>query len=410
MTQQTRNYLAVALAAGAVFALGLGVRQAQALFIGPINSSTGMGYATISLAFAVGQIMWGVAQPLAGAAADRWGPRPVMLMGAILVAAATAATPLATTSTALIVVIGVLAACGAGAIGPSILMSAASRWIPEVKRNTAMGIVNAGGSFGQFTVIPLAQLCIGLAGWQPAMVILGVIGLAAVPAILWITQGHAAHAAAAAVAAEPSESLRQALGTASRDRSYLLLNLGFFTCGFHVAFIATHLPGVVASCELPPAVSAWSLALIGLFNIFGSLWIGRMITGRRMKIALAWTYFARALLILAFFFSPKTTLTFLLFACGIGFTYLSTVPPTIGLVIKFYGPRYVATLFGVVMLSHQVGGFLGAYLGGKAFEANGNYDWMWWADIALCLMAAAVHLPIREPRSAPVPAARAAAA
>jgi predicted MFS family arabinose efflux permease len=409
MSKQTRGYLAVALAAGAVFALGLGVRQSQALFIGPINSSTGIGYAAISLAFAVGQLMWGVAQPLAGAAADRWGPRPVMLTGALLVAAATAATPLAHSTAALIVLIGILAACGAGAIGPSLLISASTRWIPEAKRNMVNGIINAGGSFGQFTVIPLAQLFIGLAGWQPALVILGVMGLAAIPIILWITQGHAAHAAAMAATA-PAGTLKKTLAEAARDRSFLLLNIGFFTCGFHVAFIATHLPGVVASCELPPAVGAWSLALIGLFNIFGSLWIGKVITGRRMKIALAWIYFVRALLIVAFFFAPKTTLTFLLFACGIGFTYLSTVPPTVGLVIKFFGPRYVATLFGVVMLSHQVGGFLGAWLGGKAFEASGNYDWMWWADAALCLMAAAVHLPIREARSAPVPAARAAAA
>jgi MFS family permease len=143
---------------------------------------------------------------------------------------------------------------------------------------------------------------------------------------------------------------------------------GFFTCGFHVAFIATHLPGVVALCGLPTAVSAWSLALIGLFNIFGSLWVGKFVTGRRMKTTLAGIYFARALIILIFFFSPKTTLTFLLFAAAIGFSYLSTVPPTIGLVIKFFGPRYVATLFGMVMLSHQIGGFLGAYLGGIAFE------------------------------------------
>ena len=195
-----------------------------------------------------------------------------------------------------------------------------------------------------------------------------------------------------------SGTLSQALRGALRDPSYLLLTAGFFTCGFHVAFIATHLPGVVASCGLPPAVSAWSLALIGLFNILGSLWIGRVITGRRMKLALFWIYLARAALILIFFFAPKTTLTFLLFAAGIGFSYLSTVPPTVGLVVKFYGVRYMATLFGVVMLSHQVGGFLGAYLGGKAFEASGSYDWMWWADIALCLLAAAVHLPIREAR------------
>ena len=408
MTDQTRGYLAVALAAGAVFALGLGVRQSQALFIGPINTSTGIGYAAISLAFAVGQLMWGVAMPVAGAMADRWGPRPVMLAGALLVAAATAATPLATSAGALVVLIGILAACGASAMGPGLLISAASRWIPETKRNIVNGIVNAGGSFGQFTVIPLAQLFIGLAGWQPALVILGVMGLAAIPIILWITQGHAEHAAT--LAAAPAGSLKKTLSDALKNPSYLLLTAGFFTCGFHVAFIATHLPGVVASCELPPSVSAWSLALIGLFNIFGSLWIGKVITGRRMKIALAWIYFARALIILAFFLAPKTALTFLLFACGIGFTYLSTVPPTVGLVIKFYGVRYMATLFGLVMLSHQVGGFLGAWLGGKAFEATGSYDWMWWADIALCLMAAAVHLPIREARPAPARAVPAAAA
>ena len=405
MTAHARSYLAVALAAGAIFALGLGVRQAQPLFIGPINSATGIGYAAISLAFAVGQLMWGIAQPVAGAAADRWGPRPVMLAGALLVTAATAAVPLAQTSAMLILLIGVLSAIGAGAIGPALLISAASRLIPELKRNFVNGIVNAGGSFGQFTVIPLAQLFIGLAGWQPAMVILGAMGLATVPLLLWLTQGHAAHAAAAAATAAPS-TLKKQVKEAARDPNYLLLNLGFFTCGFHVAFIATHLPGVVASCELPPVVGAWSLAIIGLFNIFGSLWISRVITHRRMKLALAWIYLARALLIVAFFFAPKTTLTFLLFAAGIGFTYLSTVPPTVGLVIKFYGPRYVATLFGVVMLSHQVGAFLGAYLGGKAFEATGSYDWMWWADISLCLMAAAVHLPIRES----VPARAAAAA
>jgi len=396
MSQQTRSTLIVALGAGAVLALCMGVRQSQALFIGPINSSTGVGYAAISLAFAVGQIMYGVAMPVAGALADRWGPRAVMLAGALLVAAATAATPLATSTLALVVLIGILAGCGVGAMGPGLLMSASSRWIPEAKRNMVNGIVNAGGSFGQFTVIPLAQLFIGLAGWQPAMVILGALGLAAVPLILWITQGHAAHVAAAPAA--PAGSLMNSLADAVKNPSYLLLTAGFFTCGFHVAFIATHLPGVVASCELPPSVSAWSLALIGLFNILGSLWIGRVISGRRMKIALAWLYFARALLIVAFFFAPKTALTFLLFAAGIGFTYLSTVPPTIGLVTKFYGIRHVPTLFGLVMLAHQIGGFLGAWLGGKAFEASGSYDWMWWADIALCVFAAAVHLPIREAR------------
>jgi predicted MFS family arabinose efflux permease len=229
-----------------------------------------------------------------------------------------------------------------------------------------------------------------------------VLGLAAVPLALYVTRGAGGPAPHPAGPA----SLRQALAEAGRDPGFLLLNAGFFTCGFHVAFIATHLPGVVALCELPQNVAAGSLSIIGLFNILGSLWIGKWVQTRRMKLSLAGLYFARALLIAIFYVSPKTPLVFFLFAAGIGFTYLSTVPPTIGLVAKLLGARYLATLFGVVMLSHQVGGFLGAWLGGKAFEASGSYDWMWWADIALAVFAAAVHLPIREKpvRFVPVPA------
>jgi predicted MFS family arabinose efflux permease len=398
MTVAQRGYLFVALAAGAVFALGLGLRQAQPLFISSINSSTGIGYAAISLAFGIAQLVWGVAQPVAGAIADRFGARPVMVTGALLVSTATALTPLAHTELVLSLLIGVLAATGAGAIGPSLLMSSVNRWIPEPKRAMATGIVNAGGSFGQFTIVPLAQLAIGLAGWQPALILLGAMGLIAIPLVLWLTRGGATAGTATAPMAGAA-SLGQALREAASDRSFLLLNAGFFTCGFHVAFIVTHLPGYVALCGLPATVSAWSLAIVGLFNIGGSLWIGMRIQTRRMKTSLAGIYAARAAIILVFFLlAPKTELSFLVFSAAIGFTYLSTVPPTVGLVAKLHGPKYLATLFGVAMLSHQVGGFLGAWLGGKAFEATGNYDWMWWADIALCLFAAMVNLPIREAR------------
>jgi predicted MFS family arabinose efflux permease len=398
--QASRSYLALAIAAGAVFALTMGTRQSYPLFISAINSYTAVGYATISLAFGVQQLMWGVAQPVAGALSDRWGPRPVMLGGMLLFCAATAVIPMVRSAWALILVVGVLCAAGAGSGGPAQLASAVSRWVPDSKRSMANGIINAGGSFGQFTLVPLAQLFIGLAGWQPALVILGVMGLAAIPLLVYVTANPAAP-----VPHPHAGTLRQALRGALADPSYLLLTAGFFTCGFHVAFIATHLPGVVALCQLPASVSAWSLSVIGLFNILGSLWIGRHIQMRRMKLSLAGIYFARALVILAFFFAPKVPLTFFVFSACIGFTYLSTVPPTIGLVAKLHGARYMATLFGIVMLSHQVGGFLGAWLGGKAFEASGSYDWMWWADIALCLGAAAVHLPIREARPQPVPAA-----
>jgi predicted MFS family arabinose efflux permease len=395
-----RSFMALALAAGAIFGLALGIRTAQPLFISAINSHTGVGYATISLAFGVAQLVWGIGQPVAGAISDRWGPRPVMLSGALFLAVGTALMPLASSAWSLIVVIGIVAAAGASTSGPAQLASAVARWIPEAKRSVANGIIGAGGSFGQFVLVPLAQLFIGLAGWQPALVIVGAIGLAALPLVLFVTPAGAAHGAAQLEAG----TLRQAVRGALRDPSYLLLTAGFFTCGFHIAFIATHLPGIVAFCQLPASVSAWSLSIIGLFNMFGSLWIGKHIVARRMKLALAGVYFSRALIILVFFFSPKVPIVFFVFAAAIGFTYLSTVPPTIGLVAKLHGTRYLATLFGIVILSHQVGGFLGAWLGGKAFELSGSYDWMWWADIALCLGAAAVHLPIREARPQPLAA------
>jgi predicted MFS family arabinose efflux permease len=203
--------------------------------------------------------------------------------------------------------------------------------------------------------------------------------------------------------AATSSSLRALFAEAFALPSYRLLCMGFFVCGFHVAFIATHLPGVVASCQLPPEVGAWSLAVIGLFNILGSVTIGWAIGydhGRwRMKSLLSLIYAVRALAVLVFVFAPKTPTTLLVFAAVIGFTYLSTVPPTAGLVARFFGPAHMATLFGVVMLSHQIGGFLGAWLGGKAFEATGSYEWMWWIDIVLAVGAALVHLPIDERRS-----------
>ena len=387
-----RSFMPLAVAASSVVAVAFGLRNCMGLFISPINSHTALGYATISFAFAVMQLMWGVSQPVAGALSDRWGPRPVLLGGALLLAGATALIPFATSAGALVVVLGIAFASGAGTAGPALLASAISRWIPEAKRSVANGMITAGGSFGTFIIVPLAQLFIGVSGGQGALVILGAIALISVPLVLFITSG----APAAHVAHAQGGTLKQAIRDAYRDPSYLLLTAGFFTCGFHIAFIATHLPGVVALCMLPPSVGAWSLSIIGLFNVFGALWIGRHIQAHRMKVALSWIYFARALLIVAFVFSPKVPLTFFIFSAGIGFTYLSTVPPTIGLVVKLHGPRYLATLFGLVMLSHQIGGFLGAYLGGKAFEATGSYDWMWWADVALCLMAAAVHLPIRE--------------
>ncbi len=388
-----RRFLLPVLAAALIFAITLGTRQSLALFISPLNSATGLGIVAISFAFAIAQLVWGLVQPFAGALADRYGTGRVLAGGALLVALGTALTPLAHTSALLVLAIGVLAATGAGAAGPSVLMAAVSRRIAPDKRGMATGLVNAGGSFGQFTIAPLAGALLAGIGWVGALETLALVTLLVLPAALWLRTPPAAPGERHVI---EGTQLRAAIRVALRDPSYLLLCAGFFVCGFHVAFIATHLPGVVGSCGLPPQVAAWSLAVIGLFNIGGSFASGWAIGRWRMKSLLSLIYAARGLTIVAFLLAPKTATTFLVFSAAIGFTYLSTVPPTAGLVAKFYGPSVMATLFGLVMLSHQVGGFLGAWLGGKAYAATSSYNWMWYADIALAAFATLVHLPIRE--------------
>ena len=395
----------VLLAAGGTFAVTMGARQSMGLFLGTLNTATGLGLASISLAFAFGQLWWGLTQPFAGMIADRVGAGRVLIAGVVLVALGTALVPFMTTTGGLIFAIGVLAAGGAGMAGPSVLMAATTRLVPLEKRGIATGIVNAGGSFGQFLFAPIAQGITAAAGWVVALQSLALISLLALPAA-WVLRGHSVHSATATV---KPETTREAVGRAVRDPSYRLLCCGFFVCGFHVAFIATHLPGVVAACQLPPAVGAWALGTVGLFNIVGSFAMGWAIGRWRMKSLLSLVYATRGLAVLVFLFAPKTETVVLVFAAVIGLTYLSTVPPTVGLVAKFFGPAHMATLFGVVMLSHQAGGFLGAYFGGKAFEWTGSYDWMWYVDIVLAVGAALVHLPIREAPVRPRPVVPAAA-
>lgn len=396
----------VLLAAAGTFALTMGARQSMGLFLGAINTSTGLGLASISLAFAFGQLWWGLTQPFAGIVADRVGPGRVLVAGALLVAVGTALIPFMHSTAGLVLAIGVLAAGGAGMAGPSVLMAATTRLVPPERRAFATGVVNAGGSFGQFVFAPIAQGITAAAGWASALYTLGALTLLALPAA-WVLRGRARPAPAPG-AAKP-ETTREAISRALADRSFRLLAAGFFVCGFHVAFLATHLPSVVASCGLPPSVGAWSIAMVGLFNIVGSLGIGWAMGyqgGRwRMKSLLSLVYATRAVAVLVFVFAPKTAEVMLVFAAVMGLTFLSTVPPTAGLVAKFFGPAHMATLFGLVMVTHQVGGFLGAWLGGKSYELSGSYDWIWYADILLATGAALLHLPIREAPALPRAAA-----
>lgn len=398
----------VLVAAAGTFALTMGARQSMGLFISPLNTATGLGLASISLAFAFGQLWWGLTQPLAGIVADRVGPGRVLVAGVLLVAVGTALIPFMQSTAGLIFAIGVLSAGGAGMAGPAVLMAATTRLVAPERRALATGIVNAGGSFGQFVFAPIAQGITAAAGYAAALQSMAALTLLALPAA-WMLRGRKKPEHAAANVAAPREGTKAAIARAFADPSYRLLTAGFFVCGFHVAFLATHLPGVVASCGLPPEVGAWSLAMIGLFNIVGSLGIGWLMGWRggrlQMKSLLSAIYAIRGVAVLIFVLAPKTTPVLLVFAAVMGLTFLSTVPPTAGLVARFFGPAHMATLFGLVMVSHQVGGFLGAWLGGKAFDLTGNFDWMWYADILLAVAAALLHLPIAERRPASAQAA-----
>ena len=405
----------VLLAAAGAFALTMGTRQTMGLFLSSLNTATGLGLGSISLAFAFGQLWWGLTQPFAGAMADKVGAGRVMFAGVVLVALGTFITPFMTSTAGLIFAIGVLAAGGAGMAGPAVLMAATTRLIPADKRGMATGIVNAGGSFGQFVMAPIAGALLVALGWVPAMQVMGLLVLLALPAA-WVLKGNSMQAAGAAwaagvagaaagAAAPKSVGTREAIRTALANPSYLLLAAGFFVCGFHVAFLGTHLPGVIAACGLPVQYGGWSLAMLGLFNIVGSIAVGWAAGRWRMKSLLSLIYAARALAVLAFLLAPKTGTVMLVFAAVMGLTFLSTVPPTAGLVAKFFGTANMATLFGIVMLTHQIGGFLGAWLGGKVFEATGSYDWIWYIDIMLAVGATLIHLPIREAKLTRVAAA-----
>ena len=386
------DILVVTLAAAGILMVTMGARQSLGLFIAPIETSTGLGIATISLALAIGQFTWGAIQPVAGAVADRYGPRTVLIGGLVILALGCAITPFMGTGFGLIVSLGLLSAMGSGAGSFSVLIGAAAQRLPIEARGSASGVINAGGSFGQFVFAPILQKLIQSIGWMGAMWAMALMTLAALPLVGKLTrpvEGEVKHT-------HEEGGLGKAIRTAMKDPSYLLLHAGFFTCGFHIAFLVTHLPGEVNLCGLPPAVASWSLAIIGLANIFGSLYAGSCVAKYRSKYVLAAMYGSRAVLVILYLMAPRTELTFYIFAAGLGFTWLATVPPTAAIVGKLFGIRYLATLFGLTLLTHQIGGFLGAYLGGLAISQFGDFTWRWYADIVLATLAAIFNLPIRE--------------
>jgi len=399
MSTQSQNvstarsqYIFILLVAGCtIAALSFGPRAALGLFLSPMSEANGWGRDVFALALALQVLIWGAAQPVAGALADRFGPVLVLIAGAVLYAIGLWIMAYSTTPLALNVSAGVFMGLGIAGSSFTIVIAAFGKLLPDEWRSTAFGAGTAAGSFGQFLFSPLA---VGLQhgfGWQNALVLFGVIVLLIIPLALVLATPKDAVSPNA-----PRQSLREALAEAMGHRSYVLLVLGFFTCGFQLLFITVHLPAFVVDRGLSVDVGAWTIGVIGLFNIMGSLlagWLGDKMPKRYLLAAI---YFLRSAAVLAYITLPVTAASSIAFGAMMGLLWLSTVPPTSGLVAIMFGTRWFATLFGVAFFSHQVGGFLGVWLGGVLYEAFGSYDPIWWGSIALGIASALIHLPIVE--------------
>jgi MFS family permease len=342
---------------------------------------------------AIQNVLWGIGQPFAGALADRFGIPRVLCGGAILYAIGLAMMAHAATPLMLDFSAGVLIGFGLAGCSFSIVLSGFGKLLPERWRTLAFGAGAAAGSFGQFLYAPLTVSLMDLVGWQETLVTFAVTMLLVLPLALALAAPAGGHGAAAGMA---QQSLRQALREALAYRSYLLLVLGFFTCGFQLAFITIHMPAYLVDRGLSSDVGGWTLAVIGLFNIFGSLMSGWLSNFMPKRYILSVIYFCRALAVLAFIMFPVTPLSSLLFGAAIGFLWLSTVAPTNGIIAVIFGTRWLATLSGLAFFSHQVGGFLGVWLGGVVFERTGSYDAVWWLSILFGLLSAVINLPIVE--------------
>jgi len=391
----------VILAGALIMSAAMGSRQTFGLFIGPFSFDRGMPVTLTAFAIALHNLVWGFTQPFAGAAADRWGSAPVAF-GAVTFAAGLVLTALASSGLMLVLGLGILVGIGISCTTFGVVLTALGRAAPPEKRSMAMGLASAGGSLGQVLLVPLSQWVTDLSGTAASLLVLAACLLAVAPLGLVLDrQGRGGVPAQA----EPPMPLRAAVAQALGHRGYRLLTLGFFTCGFQLAFIGTHLPNYLLLCHMPAGLGATALALVGLFNMVGS-WACGWLGGRfRQQQVLGWLYLIRGAAIAAFFLAPKSEASVVLFAAVMGLTWLGTVPLTSGLVAKVFGTRHLGTLFGVCFLSHQIGSFLGAWAGGFVFDVTGSYSLVWIATAIAGLVAAALHFPIDDkPAVVAVPA------
>lgn len=390
MTTAGRKFIWVLLAATCIISLSVGIRATLGLFLRPMTMDLHWSRAAFGIAIAVQNLIWGVAQPFTGMLADRYGSGRVLALGGIGYAAGLYVMSQSSSPELFTLGVGLINGLSLSATAFAIVFGAVGRLVPPERRSLAMGIAAAGGSFGQFIMLPVGRVLIDGFGWSAALIGLGLISLAVVPMARLLT-GRAS-AASVSDPIRPGRAFREAI----RHKPYWLLLCAFFTCGFHVAFIGTHLPAYLEDHAISGGIAATALALIGLFNIFGSLafgWLGGAYSKTRVLSAL---YLARAALILVFLVMPLSTASVLLFGCGAGFLWLGTVPLTSAMVGQIFGVRYLSTLFGFVFLGHQLGSFLGVWLGGLVYDLTGSYTPIWWVACGLALFAAVVQWPIDE--------------
>jgi predicted MFS family arabinose efflux permease len=401
LKSKSTGAIALTAAAVALLAVTMGSRSVFGLFLSPLNSATGIGIASISFAVALSQLAFGVAQPFTGMLTERYGPARVIAAGGLIGALAVALMPFAGSA---LLLTAVLAASGVAATvgSPSLLVGTVSQRVAPERRGVVAGVVGAGGPLGQLVLAPATQAMISLAGWASAAFSLAAISLAALPLALAFRR-PAGSAAAAQSAPARDATLREVLV----NPHYWVINATFFVCGLHVFFLVTHLPGVIQLCGLPASVSGAALAALALFNVAGSIGAGFVIQRHSMKRTLAALFAGRAVGIALFLAAPKTELVVLAFSVWMGLTYMAVLPPTAGLIAKLSGAARLPTLLGVTFVVHQIGAFLGSWLGGVVLEATGSYDRMWILDLTLAALATAVSLSIREQQPpAPRPAAR----
>jgi MFS family permease len=373
--------------------LTFGPRSTFGFFMQPMSREFSWGRDVFGLALAIQNLLWGMGQPFAGAIADRFGSLRVIMAGAVMYAAGLITMRYAATPLSLDLSAGVLIGLGLSGCSFNLVLSAFGKLMPPEWRGIALGAGTAAGSFGQFVFAPFGVAMLDNFGWQPALIVFAGLMLLVVPLSLALATRPSD---SSAVAATDQQTFKQALAEAFGHRSYVLLVLGFFTCGFQLAFITVHLPAYLVDRGMPVQTGGWVIAVIGLFNIVGSVSVGWLQSRLPKRYILSAIYFARAMSIVAFITFPITTFSAIAFGVVTGLTWLSTVPPTSSLVALMFGTRWLATLYGFAFFSHQVGGFLGVLLGGIVFEKFGSYTPIWWLSVLFGLLSALINLPIIE--------------